>query len=84
MGADFMHYETSAFARGREQRCLHNLNYWTFGDYLGIGADDLEGREDIGQIPLQRPQQEQGRLAGCAAHQGRGLLAGHRLDDEPA
>ncbi|MBK6905837.1 MAG: oxygen-independent coproporphyrinogen III oxidase-like protein [Rhodocyclaceae bacterium] len=37
-GAGFMHYETSAFAKGREQRCLHNLNYWTFGDYLGIGA----------------------------------------------
>ena len=33
----YQHYETSAFAfPGR--RCAHNLNYWTFGDYLGIGA----------------------------------------------
>lgn len=33
----FHHYETSAFAMpGLE--CRHNLNYWQFGDYLGIGA----------------------------------------------
>ena len=36
-GQGFEHYETSAYAR-RGRRCVHNLNYWTFGDYLGIGA----------------------------------------------
>lgn len=30
-------YEVSAYARAG-RRCLHNLNYWRFGDYLGIGA----------------------------------------------
>ena len=33
----YQHYETSAFAQpGRRAR--HNLNYWQFGDYLGLGA----------------------------------------------
>ncbi|MDO9364719.1 MAG: radical SAM family heme chaperone HemW [Methylotenera sp.] len=33
----YEHYETSAFAKkGKQAR--HNLNYWQFGDYLGIGA----------------------------------------------
>ena len=36
-GGGHVNYETSAFALpGRE--CRHNLNYWRFGDYLGIGA----------------------------------------------
>ena len=41
----YVHYETSAFARAPAPPqasgaayCRHNLNYWTFGDYLGIGA----------------------------------------------
>ena len=35
--AGYEHYETSAFAKpGRRAR--HNLNYWTFGDYIGLGA----------------------------------------------
>ena len=33
----YLHYETSGFAKSGKQ-CRHNLNYWTFGDYLGIGA----------------------------------------------
>ena len=33
----FERYEVSAWARGR-RRCRHNLNYWSFGDYLAVGA----------------------------------------------
>ncbi|HKA38121.1 MAG TPA: radical SAM family heme chaperone HemW [Burkholderiales bacterium] len=46
--AGYEHYETSAFAKSAasrqppaasgDWRCRHNLNYWQFGDYLGIGA----------------------------------------------
>jgi oxygen-independent coproporphyrinogen-3 oxidase len=36
-GDGYVNYETSAFARAG-QECRHNLNYWRFGDYLGIGA----------------------------------------------
>ncbi len=35
--AGLLHYETSAHARPGHC-CRHNLNYWQFGDYLGIGA----------------------------------------------
>jgi oxygen-independent coproporphyrinogen-3 oxidase len=35
--AGYRQYEVSAYARPA-RRCRHNLNYWKFGDYLGIGA----------------------------------------------
>ena len=35
--AGFENYEVSAYARA-DRHCQHNLNYWRFGDYLGIGA----------------------------------------------
>ena len=45
----YWQYEVSAFARNSSQ-CLHNVNYWTFGDYIGIGAGahgKLTARTDI-------------------------------------
>src|SRR5207237_9008490 len=33
----YANYETSAWAKPARE-CRHNLNYWRFGDYLGIGA----------------------------------------------
>jgi oxygen-independent coproporphyrinogen-3 oxidase len=35
--AGYLQYEVSAYARAGAQ-CAHNLNYWNFGDYLGVGA----------------------------------------------
>ena len=35
--AGMQRYEVSAYAKPNH-RCWHNLNYWQFGDYLGIGA----------------------------------------------
>ena len=35
--AGYAQYEVSAYAKDA-RRCAHNLNYWEFGDYLGIGA----------------------------------------------
>lgn len=36
-GAGYANYEVSAYAQPK-RRARHNLNYWQFGDYLGIGA----------------------------------------------
>ena len=50
VSAGYAQYEVSAYARGGA-RCRHNLNYWLFGDYLGIGAGAH------GKITLDAPDQ---------------------------
>jgi len=35
--AGYLQYEVSAYAKQNKQ-CRHNVNYWQFGDYIGIGA----------------------------------------------
>ena len=44
--AGYAQYEVSAYARP-DRQCVHNLNYWTFGDYLGIGAG-AHGKQTLG------------------------------------
>lgn len=49
----FTQYEVSAYASaGRRSR--HNLNYWTFGDYLGIGAGAHAKMTDAGRGTIRR------------------------------
>ena len=79
-GAGYANYETSAFARtGRE--CRHNLNYWRFGDYLGIGAgahSKLSFPERVvRQVRVKHPQQYLERVL-----QGAQLLEEHAVARE--
>ena len=63
--AGYEHYETSAFAKPGE-RARHNLNYWAFGDYLGIGAGahgKISFRDRITREQRQRKPQTYLRAA---------------------
>lgn len=58
---DFKQYEISAYSKN--DLCKHNLNYWQFGDYLGIGAgahaklSDLKTIEVIRRYSVKNPKQ---------------------------
>ncbi|RUR35780.1 radical SAM family heme chaperone HemW [Vreelandella populi] len=87
--AGFSRYEISAYAtRGRQSR--HNLNYWQFGDYLGIGAGahgKLTAIDSDGQWHIERrwkTRQPEAYLR--RADDPRGFLAGKQpisLDELP-
>ena len=69
---DYENYETSAFAQAGA-RCKHNLNYWLFGDYIGIGAG-AHGKLSfpdrvVREARYRQPQQFMTQaLAGNAVH----------------
>ena len=56
----YRRYEVSAFARAGHQ-CAHNLNYWRFGDYLGIGAG-AHGKHTAGGRVRRTAKPRQPRL----------------------
>ena len=75
--AGLTRYEVSAYARAG-MRCRHNLNYWAFGDYLGIGAG-AHGKLSfhdriVRQTRVRHPAQYlKAVAAGQAMHQERVL-----------
>jgi len=51
--AGYKQYEVSAYAKDKYQ-CAHNMNYWQFGDYLGIGAGAHGKLTDASQQKITR------------------------------
>lgn len=76
---DFENYEISAFARD-ERYCQHNLNYWQFGDYIGIGAGAHGKLTDIqtGRI-IRRSKQAHPKAYLKLAHTADGVATTHEL-----
>ena len=82
--AGFGQYEVSAYARAGRQ-CRHNLNYWQFGDYLGIGAG-AHGKLTLGasqqvlrRWKLRHPAEYQAKAGTPAAIGGDEVLTASRL-----
>jgi oxygen-independent coproporphyrinogen-3 oxidase len=83
--AGYLHYETSAFAQPGFQ-CQHNLNYWLFGDYLGIGAG-AHGKltmhdRVLRQMRWKQPERYMQRAAAGQARQDEQSIAGEDLPFE--
>jgi oxygen-independent coproporphyrinogen-3 oxidase len=77
--AGYEHYETSAFAKPGN-RARHNLNYWTFGDYIGIGAG-AHGKISF-QDRITREQRERKPATYMrAALEGNAIDAGHVVEE---
>ncbi|MAY72749.1 MAG: YggW family oxidoreductase [Halomonas sp.] len=78
--AGFQRYEISAYSKpGRRAR--HNLNYWRFGDYLGIGAGAHGKISQAGEsgFEIERRWKTRQPEAYLRRHQDpRGFVAGHR------
>jgi putative oxygen-independent coproporphyrinogen III oxidase len=76
--AGYRHYETSAFARpGRQAR--HNLNYWTFGDYLGLGAG-AHGKLSFADRILRQARYRQPQQYMEAALGGKAVQEEHEVE----
>lgn len=73
--AGYRQYEVSAYA-SPDRRCAHNLNYWRFGDYLGIGAGAHGKITDVAQGEIIRRWKTRHPKAYLAAPGGAERIGG--------
>jgi oxygen-independent coproporphyrinogen-3 oxidase len=72
--AGYGQYEVSAYARPGRQ-CAHNLNYWKYGDYLGIGAGahgKLSTGSDANILRRWKPKNPTGYMQAAGPAEGIG------------
>jgi oxygen-independent coproporphyrinogen-3 oxidase len=80
-GEGYAQYEVSAYA-GHDRRCRHNLNYWQFGDYIGIGAGAHGKLTLAGEGVVRRRKQRHPRRYMETALAGNALSGEQRLQDD--
>jgi oxygen-independent coproporphyrinogen-3 oxidase len=75
--AGYVQYEVSAYARDGRQ-CRHNLNYWRFGDYLGIGPGAHGKLTHPGEGRVERVWKQRHPQAWLDKADGEEVIAGRR------
>lgn len=76
----YARYEISAYAQ-QDKQCLHNLNYWNFGDYLGIGAGAHAKITDAHQQSVTRYIKKRNPKDYLAAQSGNSFCSSTKILD---
>jgi oxygen-independent coproporphyrinogen-3 oxidase len=79
--AGYGRYEVSAYAKSGH-RCQHNLNYWQFGDYIGIGAGAHGKISAHNQIARQTNERHPDSYMEKIFNQGHALIEERLLDKD--
>ncbi|MFM1806230.1 MAG: hypothetical protein RL212_489 [Pseudomonadota bacterium] len=79
--AGYQRYEVSAYAKNGH-RCQHNLNYWQFGDYIGIGAGAHGKISAHNQIARQTNERHPEAYMDKIFNQGHALIEERILDKD--
>ena len=79
--AGYQRYEVSAYAK-EDQECKHNLNYWRFGDYVGIGAGAHGKISFPNKITRQVRERHPETYMSAIENQGHALIESKEINAE--